>query len=402
MARARAAWAHLQLLGEPANNTREALLRAGWLHAIGGADGYVSLWSRVRDFKRADVEDPLREGRLWIAPGVRGCTMLVPREELGLALLVGTRDARRRTERELAKAKVETSEVEALCDAVRAALAEAPKSTSDLRGALPAGAVRSLGEVGRKIGLSSTLPVALRLLEADGVIGRRAADGELDNERWIWSLHESSPLAAWSPEPTQVAMELASRYFRQAAPATVRGFATWSGLGLRECQAAVQTLGLAPVAVEGGAELGYAPESLLPLLADPPAAPSVAFVAFRDNHLDMRLGVTALVAPASWGRQAPSWGSGRTTLQAVKHLHGRGLLGEGALVGMWDYDAERGVLLRGAFGALPRATRRDLAGRCLALEHFLRDQVGHCLIYRMEPQRSREQRLAAIRALESC
>ena len=37
--RARAVWAHLQLLDEPANNTREALLRAGWLHAIGGVDG---------------------------------------------------------------------------------------------------------------------------------------------------------------------------------------------------------------------------------------------------------------------------------------------------------------------------------------------------------------------------
>jgi len=48
--------------------------------------------------------------------------------------------------------------------------------------------VRSLGEKGKKLGLSSTLPPALRTLEFEGRIERTLEGGRLDSERYLWRL----------------------------------------------------------------------------------------------------------------------------------------------------------------------------------------------------------------------
>ena len=104
-----------------------------------------------------------------MVPAARGCMYLVARPQVALALRLAARLTLPRAEREHAKAGIRPREVEELAAAVRETLTrKGPLTTEALRKALPEGSVRSLGEVGKKVGISSALPSALRLLEFDG------------------------------------------------------------------------------------------------------------------------------------------------------------------------------------------------------------------------------------------
>ena len=61
-----------------------------------------------------------------------------------------------------------------------------PASTAQLRSRLPDGTVRSFGEIGKKVGLSSNLPPVLRELEFTGTIRRTTASTGLDHEQYLW------------------------------------------------------------------------------------------------------------------------------------------------------------------------------------------------------------------------
>src|SRR6202023_3863370 len=69
------------------------------------------------------------------------------------------------------KLGVTDAEIEGLCTAVLDALGPAPLAPDELRAAT-GGASRSLGEAGKKKGLSTTLPLALGRLQSAGEIPR--------------------------------------------------------------------------------------------------------------------------------------------------------------------------------------------------------------------------------------
>src|SRR6202000_1140227 len=104
-------------------------------------------------------------------PSARGCTYVLPAMDfaLGLSLGVGAPEA------EVAAAvkhlDVTWAEIDGLCAAVLAALGDSPLDPGEIRAAT-GDAVRSLGDKGRKRGVSTTLPLALGLLQSQGEIRR--------------------------------------------------------------------------------------------------------------------------------------------------------------------------------------------------------------------------------------
>src|SRR5262249_53121959 len=158
-----------------------------------GVDAYLAVRARAPKMTRADLEALVEASRVQVIPAVRGCIYLVPRAHVALALRFAEDMVKKRNERELEKVGVTAKEIAEAGKAIVKAIGRAAMTADALRKALPAGAVRSLGEVGKKVGISSTLPVALRELEFQGKIERALEGGRLDTERYAWRIPKKSP-----------------------------------------------------------------------------------------------------------------------------------------------------------------------------------------------------------------
>src|SRR6185295_9127151 len=90
------------------------------------------------------------------------------------------------------KLGVTDKEIDKLCDAVLNALTEGPLDPNQIREAT-GNASRSLGEEGKKKGMTTTLPLALGILQAAGDIRRVPVNGRIDQQRYQY--------IAWRPNP---------------------------------------------------------------------------------------------------------------------------------------------------------------------------------------------------------
>ena len=189
---------------------------------------------------RKALDQAVEAARLQVIPAVRGCIYLVPRSEVPLVLRVAEGEYRSRTERELQRAGVREEEVTALGAQVLKALAGGPLSPDGLRKALPEGAVRSLGERGKKLGMSSPLPTALRYLEFEGgKVERTLEGGRLDSERYQWRLPAKNPFTGAKVPGDAVNRHaaVARRFFQSAGPATLRELCNWTALAQKDARA---------------------------------------------------------------------------------------------------------------------------------------------------------------------
>ncbi len=362
----------------------QLVARTGWLRTLGGVDAYLAIHARQRAMPRALVDDVTQRGDLRIVPSVRGCIYLVPKADADLCLAVAELQSRARTEREHAKAGIAKGEVEELASAAFAALRKSgPLTTDALRRALPEGTVRSLGDAGKKVGISSPLPPALRRLEFDRRIERRTEGGRLDTERYVWHAVDR-PAARTAPdEPVALVAELFSRFLQHAGAATVEMFAAWSGFSQRDAKAAIARS--APMRAKGPKD-----EELLvrndveQLLRQGPAiASAVAFLPFEDNLVHLFGGPAHLVDEEYLDLEAPRFGTSKgkplppATLRELPHLALRPLLVDGRLGGFWEYDPDAEVALPRCFHAPSRAAQILLEEQSEIVSALLRSEIGH-------------------------
>jgi hypothetical protein len=390
----RAWWSFRQGLDGSLRGTSpaEVLERSGWARSVGGVGPYLTLFARART-SREDADAAVRSLAIHELPAARGCTYVVPARDYELALGVG-RDFGGAELRTAAKLGVTTEEVDALCDAVLGALADGPLDPDAIRQAT-GDASRSLGEEGKKKGLTTTLPLALGVLQTKGAIRRVPANGRLDQQRYRY--------ARWSPGPLDAAngvdddgryTALARRYFAWLGPATVGEFQWFSGLGVKAAKQAVEPLGLVP-AVPGGDRL------LLPQDADAfaaqtvPVTPQYALVSSLDAISAARRDLSALLDPADAGRVVAVEG-GRKPLGGLSDLPSHAILDRGRLIGLWEYDPDAGAIVWATFdGRDDEALAREIA----ETEAFVRDQLGDARSFSLDSPKSRRPRIDAIRAL---
>ncbi len=183
-AKLRAWWSHRQGLdGSLAGRSAADVLRmTGRARSVGGASPYLTLFARA-GIGRQTVDDALARLEIHELPAARGCTYLVPAADFALALKVGQGFADEAEMKLARKLGVTNKEVDRLNNAVVRALEEKPLDPDELRGATQ-GIVRNLGEEGKKKGLTSTLPVALGMLQSAGEIRRVPTNGRLDQQTW--------------------------------------------------------------------------------------------------------------------------------------------------------------------------------------------------------------------------
>lgn len=376
------------LSGAPAAGILQS---AGWARSVGGVGPYLTLYARSGATREA-VDAAAAELAIHELPAARGCTYVVAASDYALALLSGQNfaDGDMKTARKLG---VTDAEVDKLSAAVLKALKKGPLDPEGIRTAV-GDAVRSLGEEGKKKGVTTTLPLALGRLQAAGEIRRISMNGRLDQQRYKYALWSPNPLAGSKLRPEEVYTELARRYFAWTAPATVAEFQWFAGLGVKAAQAAVAPLELVPLPDSEG--------YLLPrdLLKD--------FVAFRapekseylllsnlDSLLLLRRNLSTLMDPADAARPLP--GTGRHEAGgALTELPSPAIFDRGRLVGLWEYDPGTESI---AWMSLikPDAGLREAVART---EAFVRDQLGDARTFSLDSPKSRQPRIDALRAAQ--
>jgi len=371
----------------------EVLERAGWSRSVGGVGPYLTLFARAGTSRHA-AETAAAALQIHELPAARGCTYVLPASDfaLGLAAGRGFGDADLKT---AAKLGVMADEVDRLCAAVLDALgaAGAPLDPDGIRAATGS-ASRSLGEEGKKTGLTTTLPLALGRLQERGEIRRVPVSGRLDQQRYAYTRWSPSPLADWTE--TDPFPALARRFFAWHGPATLGEFQWFAGLGAKAAKAAVASLDLAPA--EDGSDRLLLPDDVAAWRAFEPTrdGPRYALVSSLDPITANRREVLSLVDPADEPRLSAAVTD--RPGNALMDLPSHAILDRGRLVGLWEYSLDDGAIVWATFDG-----RRDdaLDAAVADTDAFVRDQLGDARSFSLDSAKSRGPRLSALRQMAS-
>jgi len=375
------------LAGKPA---ADVLDRAGWARSVGGANPYLTLFSRA-GLGRAAVDAAAAALDIHELPSARGCTYVVPASDFALALTVG--QAFGGGEMSVArKLGVTDKDVDRLCEKVLDALARGPLEPEALKTAAGS-AVKTLGEEGKKKGLTSTLPLAIGRLQQSGDIRRVPTDGRLDQQRYRYALWKPNLLATFGLTAEESYTELARRFFRWIGPARAVDFQWFSGLGVKAAKAAIDPLGLVPV--EPGSAYLIRREDLDAFRrAKAPGKPQYALVASIDGISLLRRDLPSLIDPADLTR-AVMGERGTKELGGLADLPSHAILDRGRIVGLWEFDPGAQKIAWWAFGANPKD--KALVAAVERTEAYVAGDLGDARSFSLDSAKSRAPRLEALR-----
>jgi hypothetical protein len=366
-----------------------ALERAGWARSVGGAGPYLSIFSRT-GASRADIDQAVAATEIHELPAARNCTYVVPASDFALALKVGQAflEADLNVGRKLG---VTDKEVEKLCAAVVGAVGKKPFSPDEIREAV-GGAARNLGEAGKKKGLTTTLPLALGKLQAFGEIRRVPVNGRLDQQRYGYVRWQPNPLAKFKLSAEEAYTELARRYFSWIGPATVAEFQWFSALGVKAAKAAIEPLGLVPL--EAGSQHLIFSEAREKLAAfKPPKQAQYVLASSLDGLMLLRRDMKGLLDPADQDRKVPTE-KGAAAIGGLADLPSHAIFDRGRVVGLWEFDVNTSTIVWTTF-----VPRNDALKKAVSkMEAFVRDDLGDARSFSLDSPKSREPRIAALRA----
>jgi hypothetical protein len=382
-AKLRAWWSHRQgldgtLMGKTAC---EVLIRTGWSRSVGGSSPYLTMFARA-GLSRAAVDAEMANLAIHELPSARGCTYIVPAEDYALALKVGQNFSAKTELATARKLGVTDAEVARLRAAVLKALEPEPLDPDALR-AKVGNAARNLGPEGVKKGLTTTLPLALGLLQSEGAIRRLPMNGRIDQQRYKYALWKPNPLAKWKPDRDASFTELARRYYQWIGAAAVSEFQWFSGLGVKAAKAATDALKLEPV--QG--DLMALPEDRAAFEKfQIPKKPYYVLTGILDNISHLRRATASLIVPEDTDRDLVRDGG----LSDFPH---HAILDRGRLVGLWHFDPETGTIAWNSFVKKDRALEEAVA----RTEAFVREDLGDARTFSLDSPKSRIPALAALR-----
>lgn len=384
----RRAWSwHKQALdGSLAGSDAATVLgTAGWARSIGGANPYLTLFSRA-GIRREEADADVVALRIHELPTARGCTYVLGEKDFAWALTLG-KPAAESTLKVLDKLGVAREEVRALESQTLQILQDAatkgdgpldPKQLKDLLG----DAVRSLGEEGKKKGAATTLPTVLGLLQADGRIRRVPVNGRLDQQRYAYTAWGLPP-AAESPE--QARAKLMENYLGWTGGATLKQTQWFTAFTVAQTKAAL----VASHAVEA--------HGLWMLPAD--ADTAADFIPDKEEQIQLLAGTDALFllrrnaadhfADEDQDRQLLS---ARLALQA--DLPDHPIVDRGRIIGLWQYDPGEERIAHWLFNGATNATKH----RIKEVEAFIREDLGDFRSFSLDSPQSRQKRIDAINA----
>jgi hypothetical protein len=368
----------------------QVLERCGWSRSVGGVGPYLTLFSRggtsreLADRAAASLE-------IHELPTARGCTYVVPSSDFALGLTVGRNFSG--DMKTAVKLGVTEKEVDKLCDAVVRALEQGALDPDGIREATGK-ASRTLGEEGKKKGLTTTLPLALGRLQTEGRIRRVAINGRFDQQRYAYVNWTPNPLAS-NPESLEAAFTaLARRFFHWVGPATLGEFQWFAGLGVKTAKQAVESLGLVPA--EPGSDRLLLPDDVAAFRElEAPTTTQYSLVSSLDPIMANRREMQSLIDDEDRDR-AVVVDAASKPMGGLADLPSHAILDRGQIIGLWEFDPGVGSIVWATFR---RRKDKALVTAVEETESFVRNQLGDARSFSLDSPKSRVARIESLRAL---
>jgi hypothetical protein len=340
---------------------------------VGGASPYLTLFARA-GLRRAAVDAEMAALKIHELPSARGCTYIVPADDFALALKVGENFSSKTEIATARKLGVTDAEVTKLKAAVLKALDAGPLDPDAVR-AKVGNAARNLGPEGVKKGLTTTLPLALGVLQSEGEIRRLPINGRIDQQRYKY--------ARWKMKPEGTFTDLARHYYRWIGAAAISEFQWFSGLGVKAAKDAVEPLKLVPV--QG--DLSALPEDRAAFEKfQIPKKPHYVLTGILDNISHLRRATASLIASEDATDDLVKKG-------AMLDLPHHGIFDRGRLIGLWHFDPEKENIAWSSFVKKERALEEAVA----RTEAFIREDLGDARTFSLDSPKSRVPAIAALR-----
>lgn len=400
LAQLRRLWAHNSGLNQTQPLPAAEISRQfGWPRTLGGVDVYVAFAARNPQFQPAELDAAVaHDGGLRVIPAARSCIYVVPSVDAAKAIAYNLAPWQKRSLADCARAGVQEHELLQVVDATAAALGDAPKSTDQLRNALPAGTVRPLGELGKKHGMSTCFPLALRWLESQGRVQRTPADGHLRNERYVWQKPSELPHELHETT-TELHRHVAEHFFNVSAPARLKDLADWAGLSQRDAKAAKAQLDLLAIEVEGQKDPYYILANQRDTLKQPlPTAPP-RLLSLVDPLTDYRNALKQLVDERYHDIELTSANAKPTKIRDLQALWLRCIVDDGELLGVWEFNPEQKCIDFATFRPLKPDRLKLLHLEVDRMTALLRDKLQDARAFSLDTDASLKQRSAFVRGM---
>lgn len=390
LARLRTWWLHRQgLTPATAPKTIEACVgRAGWLTTSGSTGVYLSIRARMPGASRDAVDRAAIDGAALVdVPGAHARpSVLVPRDEMALALRLHWATYQKHAAPYFAKRKISTAAMRDVETQVCRLLDEGPLPSSDIRKAITH---PDAGEL---------LVGALAGLAVRGVIRRFPADGRLDSSKYLYELrhHDDRPNLDAEGDAAAVVARAAAHFLRHHGPATLDELVWWGELTKGAARTALRALGAEPLALPGWTQQAW----LLP--DDMPAWRSLAgeggdgvvLLPYRDPFVHMRRGPAVLARSAT--ASVLDGSLKRARIADVSALNHHAVVSGADVVGVWEYDAKAETVLTRLWDTHAQLRRR-VADAAAEMARFIRQQLGDAKLGAVDPPAKRAKRLAFCR-----
>ena len=378
---------HRQFLDRPfgSNKLLDLINSIGWIYSPGCSTPYLSLWARLSSFKTEDLDKLVFDERKLVQlETLRGCTMLVPRNQAAVALRI-----RPRTYTELAKQvrqqmPVTDLEMDKLKTKLIQELEGGTRTSSQLDAAVPRNLIKDFPPELKRIGFINSLSLALNLLKEEGRIIKIQTRKRLDSTEYSYIL-----LSQLLPDVDPFAMRnneawarLAAQYFKAESPARSKDFAWWAGINVTDAIKGIEEVKpkLVAVAIEGSKDEYLIPEPDVDEFYrfSPEDSPS-NLIPYRDTYLkgqreivDRFLGVEHADKPFS------RW-KGKLINDPIATV-----VRNGQVVGVWEWnESTRNVDLI-LFETTPKPVEKALRKRAADLADFIRKDLGQTRLHGLD------------------
>ena len=368
-----------QSLDKPfgSKNILELIKSTGWIYSPGCSTPYLSLWARMGSFKTEDLNRLVFDERKLVQlETLRGCNMLVPREQAAVALRIRTRTFTELAKQARQQITVSDSDMEKLKGSILKSMESGTRTMEQLLKSTPGGLLREFGPELKRIGFTNTVSLAVNLLKEEGRIIKIQTRLRLDATEYSYILlsnllPEVDPFAMRNEE---ACVRLAKLYFRAEAPARGRDFAWWAGINVSDAMKGIEEVKpkLVPITVEGTKDEYFINESdVEEFHTFKPEEDAVNLIPYRDTFLKGQREIVDRFLGSEHGDKPFSRWKGKLINDPLATI-----IHNGRVVGVWEWNEVKkdvDVLL---FDTAAKSVEKAIRKRANELAGFIRSSLG--------------------------
>ena len=379
---------HRQFLDRPCShkNLLDLINSIGWIYSPGCSTPYLALWARTSNFNAEELNRLVFDDRKLVQlETLRGCTMLVPRDQASVALRIRSRTFTELSKQTREQMPITDPDMDRLKSAILKALHGGPRTIEQIQHAVPAGLVRDFGPELKRIGLTGSLSLAVNFLREEGKVLKQQAKKRLDSTDYAFVL-TSNVLPEADPYGLRMeaaCAQLAAQYYKAEAPARARDFAWWAGINVTDAIRAAGELKpkLVPISVEGTKDEFLASEAEIDefyAFTAPEAA--VNLIPYRDNYLKGQREVVNRFVPAKHGDKPFSRWKGKLINDPLATI-----IKDGSVIGVWEWNEDEEEVDLLLFDSdIPKSVEKTLNKRAAELAAFIRSNLGEVRLQGMD------------------